>query len=989
MKINRLEHTKRLYPHFFDKTDESNFTKHLKVVGKPQHDIRHKLKTVEWSRILEKPLQIWKEQTKPYEYTMHFKCIVPFLKNVNVYKNPILDDDEIVSYEDIVISRSFADDSVNYFEQEYHDETKTYSKGFYEKYGLDCTRLKHYPIPSASSNAPVSPSSQTIVLEDNFDGGDVLFDEISGNMTIEGSEVYDEDIDDTIYVTQFYPSSVELDGGVTTVFNFTLGTIIPPINSNTDWYDYNTLVIKVLGTNGRVYRGYEISGVVGDKFRIEINEDGARIYKNGVCQSLQPNGLSTFKIALYHEASDNRVVVLNDVSLEYENFQDYRKMIPSDTYLLEVETWDDYRFIKGFPENDYTVKEDNILNYRYNTTFLDISIEEISYTKYLTFRVHKDKIKKIVIYQNDAIFYKETFEKDFIRSTSSTDLSYYYYDALNTNEDTYSEDASGYMEVEDISANNDRVFVDNTNVDEYVYRLALSNEDFDENGVLKDIYDLEVTTYEKRYWCLREYDKVYSKRYNGYDNQMNDCFDHDYSLDIIGNLLNIHRFKFYQVYRENNSYYSRTYPSYNDKATEDDYHYMKRIQYYISNYNHIVFPVLEFWKYYYITPTILSRKRVVDEMDYAYFHTSFDGCGEPLESFEETFHEKTGQITEYSINKATSIRGKGVVTSIGTWYEAILVNNLYVVPSADYWLRVGIKNNEEDVTVRMICYNRKGVELRTSGIVIDELSEEGQQETHDTDTEFTYINTKITIPSDTVSIRLLLESDSGFDFDNTTFKRMTVLNFDNYYIGTDTDYNSNVYELHAMYDDIPTNIRMGSTERYNVLLKRSLPLTKRGYLFLDIGKDLNNVASINTETKLYLQDLVQVSEHTMSDSPYEIEISNHITGGKDYNLSYKILCPLVSEDFDETEITTQVAELYMDSLVTVTVYYYSSSNSMIDSETLEKEVFADTLTKVTQKITTPTDTTHIKLKFEAEEGTLLKNIKLGREQELSNEEVFG
>ena len=108
LKINRLEHTKKLYPHFYDKTNDSNFTKHLKIVGEPQQDIRHKLKTVEWSRLLEKPLQVWKEQTKPYIYDMHFKVIVPYLKEVNIYKNPIInDDEEVIGYEELCSSENF------------------------------------------------------------------------------------------------------------------------------------------------------------------------------------------------------------------------------------------------------------------------------------------------------------------------------------------------------------------------------------------------------------------------------------------------------------------------------------------------------------------------------------------------------------------------------------------------------------------------------------------------------------------------------------------------------------------------------------------------------------------------------------------------------------------------------------------------------------------------------------------------------------------
>lgn len=855
MKINRLDHTKKLYPHFFDKTDESNFTKHLKIVGKPQQELRHKLKTVEWSRILEKPLQIWKEQTKPYKYTIHFRCIVPYLKEVTVYKNPIVNnEEEIISYEEIVISQTFNDDSVNFFEREYSTETETY----------------------------------------------------------------------------------ERDG------------------------------------------------------------------------------------------------------------KTYQNIIPNDTYVLEVKTWDDYRFIKGFPENDYTVKEDNILNWQYNTTFLDISLEEISYSKFLTFRVHKDKIKAIIIYKNEIPFPPQTFDKNFITSTSSIDFSYYYFE-----DDEY----DSYYEIEEQDANNVLISVDDSR-DEYVFRLLLKDEDFDEKGIVKDTYDLEVVTYEKRYKCLREYDRVYRKRYAGYDNQLNDCFDHDYSLDVIGNLLNIHRFRFYQVYRENDEYYSKTYPSYNNRSTEDDYHYMKRIQYYISNYNHIPFPILEFWKYYYITPSILSRKRIIDEMDYAYFHTfentdvicddmfinlkkelddlSFEDLtneeqailtkvkkneeltddelklikqtrknfGEYLEKYgvtsitnllNEKFDEEIKAVTEYSINKATFNSGESVSINNGEWYESVIVNNVYVVPNANYRLRVGIKDNEDEVTIRLICYNRKGVELRTTGIITTELSEEEQQLEHYTnDTDYTYTDTKITIPSDTASVKLVLESNSEFSFNYATFERMNVVNFDNYYMGTDEEYNSNVYELHTIYEDIPTNIRIGSIERFNILLKRSLPLTKQGHLFLTVGTDLNNNISVKTDTKLYLKDIIQIDTHTITDEPYELTIENNIIENMDYILSYKVLCPIVEENIDDEElIQTQIKEYYEESLVTVTAYYLTSNNEIIDTEILEEQVFADTLTKVTEKIVTPIETSKIKFKFESEPNTVIKEIKMGREQELMDSEVFG
>ena len=692
-----MEHTKKLYPHFYDKTDDSNFTKHLKIVGKPQQDIRHKLKSIEWSRILEKPLQVWKEQTKPYIYDMHFKVIVPNIKEVNIYKNPIInDDEEVIGFEELCSTEQFT----------YEQNRKLYEK--------------------------------------------VLYD------------------------------------------------------------------------------------------------------------------LSS-----------------NDI-------------IPKDNYLLEIFTWDDYHFLKGYPENDFTVKEDNILDYRYNETFLNINLETISYTKYLTFRVHKDNIKQITIYKNNNRIFQQNFDYDNISTTSSTKFSYIYFDESITNENTYlQEEFSDYYEIEDEDANNIKQYFVDTKKDEYVFRLPLSDDDF-EDGVVKDIYDLEVITFENRYRCRQDFDKTYSKRYCGYDKQPNDCFDHDYSLDMIGRLLNIHRFRFYKVY--NDDYYYNTYPTFYDRATEDDYHYMKRIQFYISNYNHIVFPVLEFWKYYHTMTTVKSRKRIVGEMDYAYFRTLDSDdyiCSDDVVLDEEDFDDET--IIEYSVNKATLLKGSSSYVNLGDgWYEATIVKDVYVVPSTDYHLKYTISENSENVTIRLICYNRQKTELRTIPITLK--NEEYAENT---------VDTTITIPDDTVSIKLILESNSSFEFEKVSFERMKVVNFDNYYMGTDTDYNSNVYELFANYEDFPKNLRIGG-DRFDILFKRSLPITKSGFFFVDVNEEQHNNIEIDTDLELYAYNILESNDRTANitkNNSYESTVSYCAKGNKNYDLNYFVKSlddsPIYEPNYDD------------------------------------------------------------------------------------------
>lgn len=777
-------------------------------MGNQQQDIRHKLKTIEWGKILEKPLQIWKTQTEPYKYDMHFKVQVQYLKEVNVYKNPILDEkEEIVSYEKI--------DNPN-------DE----------------------------------------------DG-----------RVIHESYTYEEE-------KKFFEKTIK--------------------NIETDIYKYTT----------------------------KINDDG-----------------STTEIPR-------------------------RRIIPNDTYLLEIFTWDDYRFLKGYPENDYSVKEDNVLQYKYNETFLDISLEEISFHKYLTFRVHKDKIKQILIRKNDKPIYRQSFINDKIDTFPNlSESSYIYFDDSVTNENTYGQgEYDAYYDIEDNEANFGKIYFADIEKDEYVFRLPLGDDDFNDDGIIKDTYDLEVTTFENRYKCLHEYDKVYTKRYCGYDNVLGDCFDHDYSLDIIGALLNVPRFRFYQIYRKNTYYLSRTYPSFYNRATEDDYHYMKRIQYYISNYNHIVFPVLEFWKWYHTDSTIRSRRRIVGEMDYSYFRTNSIGCDDEYDSVDEEFDVES--IAEYSINKATNINGesKQIHQGESVWYESIIVDNLYVVPTADYRFRYGLKDNEEDVTIRLICYNRDNVEIRTSYVEPKEHTD--PTDNYNVSDDFEYTDTYVTIPNDAVSIKIILESNSSFSFADASFERKTLVNFDTSYITTETDYNSNVYELYADYYSIPSNIRIGGSERFGILFKRSLPLTKSGFFYVDLEEDAQTNIITSTNTSLTLSNILTDDCFEEFDTYSRIIVNNFIIGECTYELEYEMV------SIDEIDLEDMTDNDYFECIVTS-----CQGNEQLETETFEK-VYSDTTTYLKHIFTVPYGTDNLIIEF-SENGTVRKeSIKLSRVEEIRKEEII-
>ena len=113
MKWDMLEESKKLFPHWLDKSENSNFSKHLSILNNQQMDIRHKLKTVDWSRLLNKPLKIHKTQTEPHKWKLEFEVNVPQLKEVNIYKNPTIVNNEVVnSY--IVVNGYYNDN--NFYE---------------------------------------------------------------------------------------------------------------------------------------------------------------------------------------------------------------------------------------------------------------------------------------------------------------------------------------------------------------------------------------------------------------------------------------------------------------------------------------------------------------------------------------------------------------------------------------------------------------------------------------------------------------------------------------------------------------------------------------------------------------------------------------------------------------------------------------------------------------------------------------------------------
>lgn len=95
------------------------------------------------------------------------------------------------------------------------------------------------------------------------------------------------------------------------------------------------------------------------------------------------------------------------------------------------------------------------------------------------------------------------------------------------------------------------------------------------------------------------------------DTQLNNEFDHDYSLDKFGLLNNIPRKTYITV---ESDYYPNTEPPFNTQLTEDDYHYMNRILTYTIKLHNTPLPVLELWKTYSIDAVLVNREKLLLKM---------------------------------------------------------------------------------------------------------------------------------------------------------------------------------------------------------------------------------------------------------------------------------------------------------------------------------------------------------------------------------------
>ncbi|MBQ2653066.1 MAG: leucine-rich repeat protein [Methanobrevibacter sp.] len=132
--------------------------------------------------------------------------------------------------------------------------------------------------------------------------------------------------------------------------------------------------------------------------------------------------------------------------------------------------------------------------------------------------------------------------------------------------------------------NDEVIYCESYNYEDNVSTFVYSYEDTSVNVIPDDKFLISVETWE-------EY--TLAKGFPENDTYQDDEYDHDLSLDDFGLLYDMPR-KTYTY--KNNTNLADTEPPFNNRFTEDDYHYMNRLLFYISHLNDTPLPVLEIWK---------------------------------------------------------------------------------------------------------------------------------------------------------------------------------------------------------------------------------------------------------------------------------------------------------------------------------------------------------------------------------------------------------
>ena len=142
----------------------------------------------------------------------------------------------------------------------------------------------------------------------------------------------------------------------------------------------------------------------------------------------------------------------------------------------------------------------------------------------------------------------------------------------------------------------------NYSADESINNFSFTYEGVSEETIPLDAFSITVTTYD-------EY--ILQKGIPENDTIENNEFDHDIGLDKIGKILDTPRRTYKKV---NESDYKKTFPTFCNEATEQDYYYLQRLTLIAFSYQILSLPELEVLKLLSLESSIRNREDILCKM---------------------------------------------------------------------------------------------------------------------------------------------------------------------------------------------------------------------------------------------------------------------------------------------------------------------------------------------------------------------------------------
>ena len=212
-----------------------------------------------------------------------------------------------------------------------------------------------------------------------------------------------------------------------------------------------------------------------------------------------------------------------------------------------------------------------IQSFKLNKRCLIWKDQTAPYDYIINFIANFPNMKSVSCYKNDTLIYSEHYTYE-----ENVSSFIYFYDSSDET-----------ISMEDVFEETDEEPTD----DEPEEEIPI---------IPTDTFKIIVETYD-------EYQII--KGFPENDTRQGNEFDHDYSLDRIGQIDGIPRKEYIET-----EDYANTEPPYNDKLTEDDYHYMNRILNYNLRFHNTPRPVLEIWKMYGIFSDMINREEYLFKM---------------------------------------------------------------------------------------------------------------------------------------------------------------------------------------------------------------------------------------------------------------------------------------------------------------------------------------------------------------------------------------